>query len=178
MNNNYKIVLIGDGGVGKTTYIKRVLTGEFEKKYLATVGVEISTYNLNTTYDGITSNMISFNIWDTAGQEKFGGLRVGYWIGADAFILMFDLTSKSSFRSIYNYIRDLNRESFYKNKPIIVCGNKCDLKEKRVDSLCIKKLMDTLSSITDKYKYFDLSAKSNYNFEKPFLNLARYFTKH
>lgn len=66
-------MLVGDGGTGKTTFVKRHLTGEFEKKYVATLGVEVHPLNFTTNYGAI-----SFDTWDTAGQEKFGGLRDGY----------------------------------------------------------------------------------------------------
>ena len=68
----FKLVLVGDGGVGKTTFVKRHLSGEFEKKYVATLGVEVRALDFVTTY-----GKIRFNVWDTAGQEKVGGLRDG-----------------------------------------------------------------------------------------------------
>ena len=71
----FKLVLVGDGGVGKTTFVKRHLTGEFEKKYVATLGVEVHPLVFHTN-----RGAIRFNVWDTAGQEKFGGLRDGYYI--------------------------------------------------------------------------------------------------
>jgi GTP-binding nuclear protein Ran len=66
----FKLILVGDGGVGKTTFVKRHLTGEFEKKYVATLGVEVHPLAFHTN-----RGPIKFNVWDTAGQEKFGGLR-------------------------------------------------------------------------------------------------------
>ena len=71
----FKCVLLGDGGTGKTTFVKRHLTGEFEKKYVATLGVEVHPLVFHTN-----RGAIRFNVWDTAGQEKFGGLRDGYYI--------------------------------------------------------------------------------------------------
>ena len=71
----FKLVLVGDGGTGKTTFVKHHLTGEFEKKYVATLGVEVHPLVFHTN-----RGPIKFNVWDTAGQEKFGGLRDGYYI--------------------------------------------------------------------------------------------------
>ena len=67
---SYKVCLIGDGGVGKTTWVKRHLTGDFEQKYVATLGVEDHAIDFQTNY-----GLIRFNVWDCAGQENFGGLR-------------------------------------------------------------------------------------------------------
>ena len=78
----FKLVLVGDGGVGKTTFVKRHLTGEFEKKYVATLGVEVHPLVFHTN-----RGALRFNVWDTAGQEKFGGLRDGYYIQGSHSIL-------------------------------------------------------------------------------------------
>ena len=68
----FKLILVGDGGVGKTTFVKRHLTGEFEKKYVATLGVEVHPLLFHTN-----RGPIKFNVWDTAGQEKFKTISVG-----------------------------------------------------------------------------------------------------
>jgi len=69
----FKLVFVGDGGVGKTTFVKRHITGEFERRYIATVGVEVHPMVFYTNH-----GPVRFNVWDTAGQEKLSGLRDGY----------------------------------------------------------------------------------------------------
>ena len=81
----------GKGGVGKTTFVKRHLTGEFEKRYVATLGVEVHPLVFHTS-----KGPICFNVWDTAGQEKFGGLRDGYYIQGQCAIIMFDVTTRAT----------------------------------------------------------------------------------
>lgn len=85
----FKCVLVGDGGTGKTTFVKRHLTGEFEKKYVATLGVEVHPLVFHTN-----RGPIRFNVWDTAGQEKFGGLRDGYYIQVRMSLLPFKWYSR------------------------------------------------------------------------------------
>ncbi|XP_070681364.1 GTP-binding nuclear protein Ran-B1-like [Malus domestica] len=72
---SFKLVIVGDGGTGKTTFVKRHLTGEFEKKYEPTIGVEVHPLDFFTN-----CGRIRFYFWDTAGQEKFGALRDGRYI--------------------------------------------------------------------------------------------------
>ncbi|BCS01445.1 Ran family GTP-binding nuclear protein [Aspergillus luchuensis] len=156
----FKLVLVGDGGTGKTTFVKRHLTGEFEKKYIATLGVEVHPLAFHTNLGNI-----QFDVWDTAGQEKFGGLRDGYYINGQCGIIMFDVTSRITYKNVPNWHRDLVRVC--EGIPIVLCGNKVDVKERKVKAKTItfhrKKNL----------QYYDISAKSNYNFEKPFLWLAR-----
>uniref|UniRef100_A0A8C0PDA6 GTP-binding nuclear protein Ran n=1 Tax=Canis lupus familiaris TaxID=9615 RepID=A0A8C0PDA6_CANLF len=141
----FKLVLVGDGGTGKTTFVKRHLTGEFEKKYVATLGVEVHPLVFHTN-----RGPIKFNVWDTAGQEKFGGLRDGYYIQAQCAIIMFDVTSRVTYKNVPNWHRDLVRVC--ENIPIVLCGNcVCGMDGKTIFS----------------FKHF------NDPQEKPFLWLAR-----
>uniref|UniRef100_A0A674C9K1 GTP-binding nuclear protein Ran n=1 Tax=Salmo trutta TaxID=8032 RepID=A0A674C9K1_SALTR len=174
----FKLVLCGDGGTGKTTFVKRHLTGEFEKKYVATLGVEVHPLVFHTT-----RGTIKYNVWDTAGQEKFGGLRDGYYIQgtsrlshpdlrslhnltlSQCAIIMFDVTSRVTYKNVPNWHRDLVRVC--ENIPIVLCGNKVDIKDRKVKAKSI------VFHRKKNLQYYDISAKSNYNFEKPFLWLAR-----
>lgn len=156
-------MLVGDGGTGKTTFVKRHKTGEFEKKYIATLGVEVHPLVFYTKY-----GPIEFSVWDTAGQEKFGGLRDGYYIQSKAAIIMFDVTSRVTYKNVPNWHRDLVRVC--DNIPIVLCGNKVDVKDRKVKAKAI------VFHRKKNLQYYDISAKSNYNFEKPFLYLARKLT--
>lgn len=159
----FKLVLVGDGGTGKTTFVKRHISGEFEKKYFATIGVEVNPLLFHTNYGPIL-----FDVWDTAGQEKLSGLRDGYYINGQCGIIMFDVTSRITYKNVPNWHRDLVRVC--DNVPIVLCGNKFDVKEKKV-----KPKMITFHRKKG-LQYYDISAKSNYNFEKPFIWLARKLT--
>jgi len=156
----FKCLLVGDGGVGKTTFVKRHLTGEFEKKYVATIGVEVHQMPFDTN-----RGRLIFNVWDTAGQEKFGGLRDGYYIQGQCAIIMFDVTSRISYKNVGVWFRDLVRVC--ENIPIVLVGNKVDVKERKV------KVKQINFHRKKNLNYYDISAKSNFNYEKPFLSLAK-----
>lgn len=157
---SFKLILVGDGGTGKTTFVKRHLTGEFEKRYIATVGVDVHPLTFHTNRGNIC-----FNCWDTAGQEKFGGLRDGYYIQGNCAIIMFDVTSRNTYKNVPNWHRDIVRVC--EDIPIVLVGNKVDCVDRQVKAKMItfhrKKGL----------QYYDVSAKSNYNFEKPFLWIAK-----
>ena len=156
----FKLILVGDGGTGKTTFVKRHLTGEFEKQYIPTVGVDVHPLKFTTN-----RGRICFNCWDTAGQEKFGSLRDGYYIEGNCAIIMFDVTSKNTYKNVPNWHRDIVRVC--DNIPMVLVGNKVDCVNREV-----KAKMITFHRKKN-LQYYDISAKSNYNFEKPFLWLAK-----
>jgi GTP-binding nuclear protein Ran len=163
----FKCLLIGDGGVGKTSYVKRNLTGAFETKYVPTHGVEMHALIFHTN-----RGPIKFNLWDTAGQEKLGGLRDGYYMKGEAAILMFDATSPKTYKSIPNWHKDLTRVCG-SDIPIVLCGNKVDVRGgRKVDVRGGEKITFHRKN---NLQYFDLSVRSNnyHTLEQPFLWLAR-----
>merc|ERR1712224_24921 len=123
-------------------------------------GVEIQPLRFSTSIGPAI-----FNVWDTAGQEKFSGLRDGYYAGADCAIVMFDVTSKITYQSVPNWCRDIQRVC--KKVPIVLIGNKVDVREQQIKNRGIR--FHGRRSL----QYFDMSAKTMYNFEKPFLSLIR-----
>ena len=160
MNKN-KITLIGDGAVGKTTLVRKLQTGEFRKKYIATLGVEVHPIKRNTT-----NGPICYNMWDTAGQEKFGGLREGYFIQSNAAIVMFDRTSLVTFKNVSTWVKLY--QSVAPNTPIILCGNKCDITNAvRVTSDMAHEYANQVG-----VTYLDISAKTEHNVETLLETLA------
>ncbi|EAL52137.1 Ran family GTPase [Entamoeba histolytica HM-1:IMSS-B] len=159
----FKLVIVGDGGTGKTTFVKRHLSGEFEKKYIPTIGVDVHPMLFNTN-----CGPIRFEVWDTAGQEKFGGLKDGYYVQAHCAIIMFDVTSRDTYKNVATWYKDLVRVC--ENIPIVLVGNKCDVKDRKV------KQRQITFHRKKNLQYYDVSAKSNYNFERPFLWIARKLT--
>lgn len=156
----FKVVLVGDGGVGKTTLVKRHKSGEFQNKYVPTLGVDVNRLRFETN-----CGTVVFNVWDTAGQEKFGGLKDGYYLGGDCAIVMFDVTSRITYQNVPKWFADIRRVCG--EVPIVLVGNKVDIKDREV------KAMHITWHRSRGIQYYDLSAKSSFNFEKPFLYLAR-----
>jgi GTP-binding nuclear protein Ran len=160
---NFKLVIIGDGGVGKTTFVKRHISGEFQKPYIPTKGAEVSHIDLTTN-----RGKLRFTIWDTAGQEKFGSLRECYYIEANCAIIMFDLTSRQTYKNVPKWHKDLTK--ICENIPIVLVGNKADAKDRKLKARQIN------FHRKRNLQYYDVSAKSNYQYEKPFIWLLRQLT--
>ena len=120
----YKIVLIGDSGVGKSNIISKYLTDTFTFDSKATVGVEFGSKNLEI------DRKIKMQIWDTAGQERYKTITNAYYKGAKGALLVFDLTNKQTFESVDKWISEIKTNGDERIKIILV-GNKSDLEEHR-----------------------------------------------
>ncbi len=127
---------------------------------IATRGVEVYPMNFQTNMGPIV-----FNVWDTAGQERYGGLRDGYYIQGQCAIIMFDVTSRVTYKNVPNWHRDITRVC--ENIPIVLCGNKVEVKDRKV------KAKQITFQRKKNLQYYEISAKVNYNFEKPFIWIAR-----
>jgi GTP-binding nuclear protein Ran len=161
--SRFKVILVGDGGTGKSTFIERHLTGNFRTYYIATIGADIHALLFHTSYGPIV-----FDIWDIAGNPADPADLDLYYSGAHAAIIFFDLTSRESYKNVTGWRSVVKRAC--PDIPIIVCGNKADMVGRVVAPIDIH--------VPLKEKYYDISAKSNYNYEKPFLQIARTLTGH
>ena len=173
MSINYRFILIGNSGVGKTSFFRKLATGDFYEKNISTIGIEKKTFNLdiNINNNGKPNNKkFEIFLFDTAGQEKFRAITFNYFKGSDGILLIYDITDRSSFDSVENWIKSItealgnnNSESKY---AIILIGNKLDLvdddsKKKEVDE-------DEAKEICKKYDILWGGEKSikNIEFEK------------
>ncbi len=119
----YKIVLVGDAGTGKSTFVKRLSGLNFVTSYHATLGVDVHC----VTFKSIDNNYINFCIWDTAGQEKFGGIREGYYRNTDGVIILCD-NNKMTQKNVAKWKTHIKQ--FCPSVPIMTIKNKIDVASK------------------------------------------------
>jgi small GTP-binding protein len=121
----FKVVLLGESAVGKSSLVLRFVKREFHEYQEATIGAAFLTQTVQM--DDIT---VKFEIWDTAGQERFHSLAPMYYRGAQASLVVYDITSKESFNKAQVWVRELQRQASA-SIVIVLVGNKCDLASKR-----------------------------------------------
>jgi len=122
---NFKVVLLGEGCVGKTSLMLRYVQDQFNDKHLSTV--QASFLSKNLTVDGVR---VKLAIWDTAGQERFHALGPIYYRDANGAILVYDITDRDSFDRVQNWVKEL-RKMLGENIVLVIVGNKQDLERQR-----------------------------------------------
>ena len=154
----FKIILIGNSGVGKSSILQRYMKQTFSPNYKITIGVDFFFFFLK-----INDQIVKLQVWDTAGQEKYRSMISSYYRGAHVALIVFDLTSHTSFEALPLWI-----ENFYKNGPeqknTILIGNKKDLVEERQ----VTQEEAELFSQTNNMIYFETSAKEGNNIDYVF----------
>ena len=163
----YKIALLGDSFTGKSAFIKRHRTGEFDGRFNSTVSFDRSTLRFNTD-----KGKIYFEVYDVCGHDRSldtikSYINNAYTSNIDAAILFFDITSMPTYISIkmwHQIVVDI-----YGNIPVVICGNKVDIRKNNIKAKYITYHREKSLS------YFNVSAKSLYHFDRPFLHLSRMF---
>ncbi len=129
-NLRFKLIVLGDPSVGKTTLINRFVTNKFYSEYKPTLGISIT--NQEYYLQGFEDNILNFMIWDLAGQKFFQRVRKAYYRGANAAFVGYDVTNRKTFESVGGWVKDIR--GVLPDVPVILLGNKIDLKESRVVS--------------------------------------------
>jgi len=158
----FKLLIIGDSGVGKSSLMNRFSDNIFNETFINTIGVDFKIRTINM--DG---KMIKLQIWDTAGQERFRTIVSSYYRGAHGIMLVFDITNKESFNNIPMWCEEIKKYASGSVKKILI-GNKSDFDTKRqVEYSEAKELADSMNM-----DYIETSAKTALNVEKAFYDLA------
>lgn len=158
----FKLVLIGDSGVGKSCLLLRFADDAFTESYISTIGVDFRFRTVK-----IDKKTVKLQIWDTAGQERFRTITSAYYRGADGIIMVYDVTSVDSFDHVNDWLKEVNRYASEGTCKLLV-GNKSDrTADKAVTSESAKAFADELG-----IAFLETSAKSAKNVEEAFLTLA------
>jgi len=157
-----KICLLGDGGVGKTSLVYRFIQNRFSTDFKSTLGVNLLKHEV------VIDNLrITAQIWDLGGQDKYEGLRKLYLDGSQGALLVFDKTNKSSFNNLEKWVKSFR--DLRGNKPVLLIGNKLDLKEFIVIDDTVAKTYSDSHGL----EYISTSAKTGEKVESAFKSLIK-----
>ncbi|MFX1537946.1 MAG: GTP-binding protein [Promethearchaeota archaeon] len=183
-----KVVLIGDGGVGKTA-LRRAWLGEgFKTEYLMTIGADFASQELSLYYSETKSTYdIKFQIWDLAGQPRFKAVRDLYYRGATGALCFFDITNQDSYMNLVEWIQSYWALNGHGKMPLLIVGSKCDLRDNpafpsQVSARYGKEYAAELTKILKRnygfeVHYIETSAKDNINVDEAFKILAKEIIK-
>ena len=161
---SFKIIVIGDSGVGKSCLTNKATKNEFEDTYNATVGFEFFSFNLK-----LDEKIIKLQIWDTCGQELYRSLITNFYRNSSLAVMVYAINNRESFENIDVWLKELRTHSNPDTKVFLI-GNKVDLEEDRV----IKREQGEEYSKENKFNIFmEASAKSGFNAQQIFVEAAR-----
>jgi len=159
----FKLLLIGDSGVGKTCVLFRFSEDAFNATFISTIGIDFKIRTIE-----LDGKKIKLQIWDTAGQERFRTITTAYYRGAMGIMLVYDITNEKSFDNIKNWIRNIEEHASADVEKMIL-GNKCDMNDRRQ----VSKERGEQLAIEYGIKFMETSAKASINVEDAFFTLAR-----
>ena len=163
----FKILTIGESGVGKTSILRRFVENKFLKTHLATIGIDFKTKNLN-----IDNQDIKLKIWDTAGQERFRNITTQYYKGADGIVLVYDVTDEASYEKIREWMEQIHSNTQKEEIGLVLLGNKCDMEPRNVTEDMGNKMAEEL-----KTDYFETSALTGQGIKEAFEQLTKTIMK-
>ncbi|KAL4474715.1 hypothetical protein ABPG72_002308 [Tetrahymena utriculariae] len=158
----FKLVIIGNSGVGKSSLLLRFSDDQFNESYLTTIGVDFRFRTLP-----IDQKQVKLQIWDTAGQERFRTITSAYYKGADGIVMVYDVTSENSFQDIDKFWISEVESYAEKNVELLLIGNKSDL-DRQVSTQSAQEYAKSKNM-----EFFECSAKTSDSVQQAFLTLAR-----
>ena len=163
---NFKIIIVGDSGVGKSSLLKRAVQNRFDGSYQATIGFEFLLMHFK-----VNDLKLKLQIWDTCGQEMYRSLVQGFYRNTSLALIVYDVNQKKTYDALDIWLKDI-RQHTEQELPIFIAGNKSDL-EKVVPSEEAR-----IFAVSNRTKYFtECSAKNGYNVKEIFYEAAKYLYK-
>nr|KAF6444922.1 RAB3B, member RAS oncogene family [Molossus molossus] len=167
----FKLLIIGNSSVGKTSFLFRYADDTFTPAFVSTVGID---FKVKTVYRN--EKRVKLQIWDTAGQERYRTITTAYYRGAMGFILMYDITNEESFNAVQDWATQIKTYS-WDNAQVILVGNKCDMEEERVvptekGRLLAEQLGMYTTRVCSWFDFFEASAKENISVRQAFERLV------
>merc|ERR1712087_1099797 len=159
----FKLVLIGDASVSKTSLLLRFADDSFEDNYISTVGVDFR-FRTVTVYN----ELVKLQIWDTAGQERFRTITSAYYRGANGVILVYDITNAETFSHVQDWLDEVHKAAGESVTKLVV-GNKADLTDlRKVEEDRASQYAQSVNA-----SFIETSAKTAVNVDKSFLIIAK-----
>lgn len=158
----FKLLLIGDSGVGKTCLLFRFSDDAFNTTFISTIGIDFKIKTVE-----VDGKKIKLQIWDTAGQERFHTITTSYYRGAMGILLVYDITQEKTFDNIAKWLRNID-EHASEGVERLILANKCDLEDKRMVS---KERGETIAR-DQNVRFYETSAKENVSVEEAFMKLT------
>ena len=159
----FKVLLIGNSDVGKSSLILRYVDQIWNDVFVPTIGVDFKVKSIE-----VDKKLVKMQIWDTAGQERFRNVISSYFKGAHGILLIYDITSRDSFKELENWLGEVERHASSQVLKILI-GNKSDLEEKRE----IQKDEGEAFAMRNGMQFIETSAKNNTNVSEAFEALAK-----
>ncbi|MHA1305093.1 MAG: GTP-binding protein [Candidatus Heimdallarchaeaceae archaeon] len=176
----FKVSLLGEGAVGKTSLRRRYLGETFEQGYAMTVGADFAVKKLFLEHTEYT-----LQIWDLAGQQRFSAVREVYYRGTSGALLVFDISRPETYELLPNWIHELIKNNKNRIVPMLLIGNKSDLRETTPNAVPYDYAVDYARSLSNwsgfTVPYIETSAKTGENVEEAFIklieNIVQFFEK-
>ena len=172
----FKLLLIGNSGVGKSSLLFRFSENIWEKEFIPTIGVDfvsnIRHFNSKNIQKlkslEVDGKKVKLQIWDTAGQERFKNIQASYYKGANGVLVVYDITNRESFEHLNSWLIEIEKNG-NKNVYKLLIGNKADLEENRD----IKKEEGQEFASINGMEFFETSAKTAYQVQEAFIQLTK-----
>lgn len=159
----FKILLLGDSGVGKSSLITRFVDDQFLEAHNYSIGLDFKIKTVD-----VEGKRVRLQVWDTAGQERFRTITSSYYRGSRGIVVVFGMDDQPSFEHIKDWLEEIFRYLSHEEVKVFIVGNKADLTNRKVDARIAKNFAESY-----KLSFYETSAKTSENVDKIFLDITK-----